>query len=279
MNENNPNNKSTLSEIQDELFDITDRVISICEDNHIPYYLAFGSCLGAVRHKDFIPWDDDIDLYIPYQYIEKLKECFTGEGDLFYQDLQTDPEYFIPFSKVRKNGTTSMDLNLQAANIHWGICIDLFPLIEYDRPKIRKTTFLKLNLVHKLARIPYVKRFQSPSRVTAALYTVIEKKWRTKLFFKLMDSVQRKGNYCFCPFDDAPACAVFPKEVFGEGKAVLFRNKAFKVPCQYDTYLKESYGPDYMEIPPENSELRYCHSDSIMDCTKDYSYYKNGEQA
>ena len=274
MTENNPNCKSTLSEIQDELFDITDRVISICEDNHISYYLAFGSCLGAVRHKNFIPWDDDIDLYICYQDYKKLKDCFTGGGDLFYQDLQTDPEYFLPFAKVRKNGTTSMDVELKSANIHWGICIDLFPLIEYDRPKIRKSTFLKLNLIHKLARIPFVKRFQNLSRGTAALYDIIEKKWRTKLFFKLMDSVQRKGDYCFCPFDDAPECAVFSKDVFGEGKSVPFRKKDFKVPSQYDKYLKESYGPDYMKIPSEDSELRYNHGNSIMDCTKDYSYYK-----
>ena len=274
MNENNPNCKSTLAEIQDELFDITNRVVAACEANQIPYYLAYGSCLGAVRHKGFIPWDDDIDLYIPQREMQKLKECLSEEKGLFYQDIQTDPESFSSFFKVRKNGTTSMDVDLKSVDMHWGICIDLFPIMEYDRPKIRKTTFLKLSLANKLARIPYVKKFENPSRWMTAIYTVIQKKWRTKLFFKLMNSIERKGDYCFCPFDDVPGCAVFKKEVFGEGTAVPFRETAFRVPCQYDTYLKNSYGENYMEIPPENSELRYCHSTSIMDCTKDYSYYK-----
>lgn len=87
-----------------------------------------------------------------------------------------------------------MDPELKSVKMHWGICIDLFPLMEYDRPKIRKTTFLKLNLVHKLARIPYQAKIKSSAGGKTGYFRLLNQKWREKLFFRLMDSIERKGS-------------------------------------------------------------------------------------
>ena len=146
-----------LKQLQTQLADILEKVILLCERNEIDYYMAWGSCLGAVRHNDFIPWDDDIDLYIPYSQLESFKKHCLAElpGDYFYQDMETDPNYFLAYPKVRKSTTTSMNEKDRDIDMNWGIGIDIFPLFDTNLPEKPEKIQKKVTFLRRLGYMPY----------------------------------------------------------------------------------------------------------------------------
>lgn len=119
----------TMREIQMTTLECLKEVKRICEKNDIPYFLSWGSALGAVRHEGFIPWDDDIDISMLYpDYLRFLEIC---QKDLdtkrfFLQTPDTDYNTFSGFAKIRMNHTTSMIEEYSHIKMHWGICMDIF---------------------------------------------------------------------------------------------------------------------------------------------------------
>ena len=263
-----------LYELHGELLDITKKIVTTCRENGLHCYLAWGSALGAVRHRNIIPWDDDIDLYLPFEDYRRFKEVFPKEGPYFYQDMKTDPVYFEAWGKIRKNGTTSMVQNLSFMDMNWGISADLFPLLEYDKPQMDTATLLKAKLLYLIARLPYCSLAGTslPHKVLALFYRIIGQKGREKLFDRLLNSVQRKGDYWVDIFS-APVYLVIPKKQLGQGTLMPFGGFEAPVPDDYDSYLRTAYGDDYMAVPPEDSEKRYFHSSSIVDCHRDFREY------
>ena len=106
-------------------------ITKACEENGIEYYLACGTMLGAVRHGGFIPWDDDIDLYMTvknYKRFRKIGQKILGKK-YFVQNYLSEKEYFEQWTKVVANGTTALSEQLKNWNVNHGISIDVFPII------------------------------------------------------------------------------------------------------------------------------------------------------
>ena len=264
-----------LQELHEQLLDVTKFVLDTCNRNGLHCYLAWGSALGAVRHGNIIPWDDDIDLYLPFPDYQRFKEVFPENPTYFYQDLHTDPVYFEAWGKVRKNGTTSMERNLAFMDMNWGISVDLFPLIEYDKPVMDAAAKRKAKLLYLIARLPYCRLAGTslPQKVLSVFYSLIGQKGREKLFEKVLHSVERRGDYYLDLFA-SPMEHVISKTDLGEGVRMPFGGFEAPVPTSYDQYLRGAYGDDYMEIPPEGSDKRYFHSSSIVDCHRDFREYQ-----
>ena len=266
--------ETDLKELHGELLDITKKIVNTCRDHGLHCYLSWGSCLGAVRHQNIIPWDDDIDLYLPFEDYLRFKEIFPREEPYFYQDMKTDPVYFEAWAKIRKNGTTSMVQHLAFLKMNWGISADLFPVLEYDKPQMDAATIRRTKALYLLARLPYCRLAGTslPQKVLALFYRIIGQKGREKLFDRLLRSTQRPGGYWMDVF--SPEHLVFPKEYLGEGTLMPFGDFEAPVPDDYDGYLRQVYGDDYMEIPPEDSPKRYYHSTSLVDCHRDFREYQ-----
>ena len=267
-----------LNELHEELKDILEFVIKICEENNIEYYMAWGSCLGAVRHNGFIPWDDDIDMYIQYNDYERFKQiCIKEQGDkYFYQDIYTDPNYFLNFSKVRKNGTTSMTEAEKSIDMHWGIGVDLFPLFEYDREEFRIIDKIRMKLIKKIAFLPYFKAMKNggAQKILACYYKLTGAEHRDKKFARLFNKLNKKGDY----YMELDGCNMsymtYKKKVFGEGLRLPFDELTVNVPYDYDAYLKVAYGDTYMQIPEKGSADHYSHDGVIIDSKKGFENYR-----
>lgn len=124
-------------ETEQEILDVIDK---ICRDNNLRYSLAYGTLIGAVRHKGFIPWDDDIDLMMPREDYEKLLSVWESQAPKGYilQNSRTDPDFTQNFTKIRKDGTTFLqEESERTKNYHKGIFVDIFPETEWPQAKRR----------------------------------------------------------------------------------------------------------------------------------------------
>ena len=137
---------SILREVQLIQLNMLLKVDEICRLNNIRYYLIGGSALGAVRHKGFIPWDDDVDIGMfrrDYDQFLDIADKFL-DNKYFLQTNRTDPDYHGPYAKLRANNTTYIEKVSRSlgAKIHQGIFIDIFPLDNVPDKKL----LLKLQL-------------------------------------------------------------------------------------------------------------------------------------
>lgn len=228
----------------------------ICEKHNIIYYLVGGSALGAIRHKGFIPWDDDVDVAMPREDYERfIKICCTElDKEFFLQTRDTDPEYVFQFAKIRINNTMYVQKSVENSNIHQGIYVDIFPL-----DKLSSNIFTAWK--QKILVESYIK-FRS-----AKIHNHNKKSWKfifkkiigSFFTFEMIHKVITKnitvanntnsskignliGNYGFKK-------EVFEKEIFGEPFYTEFEGYQFPIPNKYDFFLTQIYG-NYKELPP-----------------------------
>ena len=122
---------NTVKDLQCVLFDMLVQIDEICKENGVRYSLSSGTVLGAVRHKGFIPWDDDLDLMLMRDEYEKFlripQEAFSSRGLTLQKEYDTT--WPLTFSKVRKNNTTYIERRLDVLEgAHLGVYIDIFPV-------------------------------------------------------------------------------------------------------------------------------------------------------
>ena len=252
---------------------ILDYFSDFCDKNNLDYYLAYGTLLGAIRHKGFIPWDDDIDVYMTGKDYYLLKNKIDNISDeYFYQSLETEKYYNLTFAKIRLNGTKAIEEKARYEKIeNKGIYIDIFPLIPYpDSEKERKLFWKKVNLLSLLIEADLVnmnkyKNYGKVGKILSRIFKVVPRKIRTFFARRLLKSlILYNGVY------DNYVCIVdkkiFKKSFFNNSAKALFEGKKYKIPKEYDKYLEAIYG-DYMQLP--KIEDRKTHSFIEVDFGKD----------
>ena len=246
--------------------DIMKEIHRICEKNGIKYYIMYGSLIGAIRHKGFIPWDDDIDLAMKREdYNKFLLVCpkELKEGYLL-QNYDTDPHFEFTISRVCKEGTYS-DTPARKFLKGWKYCyVDIFPLdVLPDDPEKQKEQREKLKKIMKLLRYrvnyyyshqPFLMRsvkmmFRLPFRLIP-LRKLVDKKEEVMMMHdgEITKHIGAIGN----TYD-------YNKEIqlaedFDERILVPFEDTEFYIPAGYDRILRNLYG-DYMKLPPESERV------------------------
>lgn len=143
-----------LNELHTVQLGMLKKLITVCNDHSFSYFLAFGSLLGAVRNHGIIPWDDSIDIVMPYGDYEKLTSLSQAAWgkDLFLQTYDSDPEYPNCYAKLRNSRTTFISADYADLDINHGIFINIMPLIRLaDETHARRRQIRSAKLYKTLA--------------------------------------------------------------------------------------------------------------------------------
>ena len=139
-----------IDELKQHELIVLDEIDRICKKYNIKYYLAYGTALGAIRHKGFIPWDDDIDLHMLSSDIEKFKIACQKELSkyYYYQDKLTDKYYYNFWPKIGLENTTWMPKD-RVVDCKYGICVDIFPMFPVKDNKKDMETYKRYEQIKK----------------------------------------------------------------------------------------------------------------------------------
>lgn len=246
--------KISLEEQKAIQLEMLKEVDAFCKENEIRYSLAYGTLLGAIRHKGYIPWDDDMDLLMPLQDMIRFKELFKSES-LKYIDVDVDKTYEFQFSRIINTNT----INKKGIKDGYGINIDLYPFIPVPRDQDERELFfnqarriIKKRLLFIKWRSRLIKYL--PIRSIPGFHHAIK---RYRDYILGVEQYRDSGVYYIVagPLSHQNQDTYF-ENLFDNMIEVDFEGCKFKAVSEYDLYLRQSYG-DYMQLPPEDQRHPY----------------------
>lgn len=263
-----------LKKIKETEKEILLKFVSICEKYNLNYFVVFGTLLGTIRHKGFIPWDDDIDVGMLRKDYEKFLEVAQQEcgEDFFLQTVDTDSNYHLYFAKLRKKDSIFIENSLQKADSTSGFYIDIFPYDMVSDNDMQMKWQIKLAV--SLGMLLSINRVEEPQigsygKLKESILKVIWKvihygmkilgisgSFIEKLFIKV--STKYNGKKCdrYVTFSAQAEKWIIYREEMESLLEKKFEDINVQVPKGYDSILKRCYG-DYRVLPPEEKRVNH----------------------
>ena len=273
-------NKTTIRDVQDKILYIMKYIDKLCRDNGIRYYIMGGTALGAVRHGGFIPWDDDLDIFMTPSEYKKFKSVMEKDNpsEFILQEWRTTKEY-LEYAKVRMNGTTFIEKNFaDKKDMHHGIYVDIM-------------------ILHKVPSCKFIQKLVYCESKFVTLYGLSQRNWQPKtklqgLLLKLMtvlpckylvkrcymrlyryDDMQSDFMFCYWITPAKFKSGLFYPEFFESPVDVPFEDTKLLASKHIKDYLAYRYG-DYMKLPSVEQQNAAVHA-LIYDTEKDFTCYLN----
>ena len=276
-----------MNEIQSTILSIYKQVSAICDKHGIPFYAIGGTCIGAVRHKGFIPWDDDLDIAIPIQHFDRFWEVAEAELPEYLRIYTSENtrRYRYIFGKIHNIYTAFIEASeVEYPDAYKGIFVDIMPISSVpDDETARERFFRKIQMYSKLN---YVRRFPYKGMGTAkkkiawllmrplCVFTKpdhFSEKWLNMLRQVPFGNTKLTGYTWF----DQIRKLTFPMKDFQDFVEVPFEDTTIKCPADYHDYLTIQFG-DYMELPP--MDQRTAHHTDTIDINKSYLEYRKEKE-
>ena len=251
--------------------DMVRRFVEVCQEHHLRYWMMGGTLLGAVRHKGFIPWDNDIDLAMPRKDYNKLLEIGTDafKSPLFFQTPVTEESRFYrTFVKIRNGNGTAATREDYESGINCGVFIDVFCLDEIpDSPWLRKMYFRRLNEISKMQRFALGKQLQKgfikhiEHSLQRFVYRFIYRSPDTSTLFRIYHKAagsfagKNCRNIAHIDFGYHEKF-IWNKKDWEEIIQLDFEDLKLNAPKGYDAILRRQFG-DYLKFPDDKSTHVY----------------------
>lgn len=278
-----------MTELQEKIFEIMKTFDGVCRENGLHYYMLGGTMLGAVRHKGFIPWDDDADFGLPrkaYEQLLKLPESSFPEG---YRLRHFSKEAGVPYAFIRLEDerTTCIEARRSGTGYVGGVYIDIFPLDgDGDVLPLRVWKDLRIKFKKKLLYAHIAEKNATKSSVKRLVMKIITKHTDCENLVRSLDTAVRRygeknkettrySNYLgHWGRRESILRSVFDGE-FGS-KEYAFEDYRFFGPVDYEAYLTALYGSEYM-IPPAE-DARGGHPATVIELDRSYHDIKEREK-
>ena len=252
-------------EIKDIELGVMDYIHNLCQKENINYSLAYGTLLGAVRHKGYIPWDDDVDISLKRDEYDKLYQAVLRDNDPIYKVVswENDSRYPYPFYRVY-DARTVYENNYIENDIDLGICVDVFPFDYYadvNKEMVKLDTYRRLS-VYTLYGIH--SKNAGLKNIIRYLLVLVFRFTRVKTWNKKMNLLSMQANdndsidYLM---ENKRTSTKFEKTLLDKVMDSPFEDRTYKIPEASHQILSAIYGDDFMEIPPV--EKRVKHDDFV----------------
>ena len=252
-------------EIKEVELGVMDYIHNLCQKENINYSLAYGTLLGAVRHKGYIPWDDDVDISLKRDEYDKLYQAVLRDNDPIYKvaSWENDARYPYPFYRVY-DARTVYENNYIENDIDLGICVDVFPFDYYadvNKEMAKLDTYRRLS-VYTLYGIH--SKNAGLKNIIRYLLVLVFRLTRVKTWNKKMNLLSMQDNdndsidYLM---ENKRTSTKFEKTLLDKVMDSPFEDRTYKIPEASHQILSAIYGDDFMEIPPV--EKRVKHDDFV----------------
>ena len=262
-------NNFSLNDLQDRIYKIFVEFDRICRKHDIKYSMEGGTLLGAVKYKDFVPWDDDIDVIMLREEYNRFLKIAPSElpKQYFLQSYKNVPEFPLNYAKICDNDTLIYEYSYShIANMNHGVFIDIFPIDNVVTSKLKNqlhvvgllTSARKTKLKINFGKTKFVKRL---------IYGIVSKlpmkklcSWIEKSCSKYND---RKTEWRYEVCNSNKKFSPLPYEFYEELTELEFRDGKYYAIKEYDKFLRSRFGDNYMNELPDESVRKPSHNTNI----------------